>query len=84
MQKEDLIYLANNISTLCQIPVRIYRNKKLFHFYYSVDLIKDPFYLHEFELSTFEKEISYIIEDLYVDDAVDLLDELPAMLMPAP
>ena len=60
MQKEDLIYLANNISTLCQIPVRIYRNKKLFHFYYSVDLIKDPFYLHEFELSTFEKEISYI------------------------
>ena len=28
-----------------------------------------------------EKEINYIIEDLYVDDAVDLLDELPAIMV---
>ena len=28
-----------------------------------------------------EKEISNIIEDLYIDDAVDLLDELPANLV---
>ena len=28
-----------------------------------------------------DKEINYIIEDLYVDDAVDLLDELPAIMV---
>ena len=28
-----------------------------------------------------DKDINYIIEDLYVDDAVDLLDELPAIMV---
>lgn len=28
-----------------------------------------------------DKEINYIIEDLYIDDAVDLLDELPAIVV---
>lgn len=28
-----------------------------------------------------DKELAYIIEDLYVDDAVDVLDELPAILV---
>ena len=28
-----------------------------------------------------DKEISYIIEELFVDDAVDLLDELPAIVV---
>ena len=60
MKKEDLIYLANNISTLCGIPIRIYKNKELIHFYYTVNLVKDPFNEYECELFEKNEEIGYV------------------------
>lgn len=63
MKKEDLIFLANNLSTLCRIPIRIYKDKEQIHFFNSTSLIKDPFIVEEEKLLNKTEEIGYIIND---------------------
>ena len=59
MNKEDLIFLTTNTSSLCGIPARIYKGNENIFFYYVEKIIKDPFLLEESELLKKEDDIGY-------------------------
>lgn len=65
MKQEDILYLSLNLSQLCGIPTRVYKNKKLIKFYCNVELVKDPFILDKEKLDISTSNIYYFISKHY-------------------
>lgn len=60
MQQIDIEFLSSNISSLCGIPIRIYKDNKYVFFYSVIDLIKDPITIVENEILSKNEKIGYI------------------------
>lgn len=61
MKKDELIYLSTNISDMCSLPLRIYKNEEMIYFHYVVNFVKDPFILLKDELLNKKDNIGYIV-----------------------
>lgn len=65
MKKIDYEYIADNISNISRIPVRVYHNKKLEVLFNTSSFPIDPATPYLAELLTIQKNISYYITPLY-------------------
>ena len=65
MKKIDYEYIADNISNISRIPVRVYHNKKLEVLFNTSSFPIDPAVPYLAELLTIQKNISYYITPLY-------------------
>ena len=59
MKKIDLKYLCTTIGNLSGIPIRIFKNKKLYFYYGQVKLIKDPMEIYKDEILSINEHVGY-------------------------
>ena len=56
-------YICTNLSNLMGIPVRMFENGELTFYHSLVNLVKDPFYLHERDLFRLEGHVAYFVTE---------------------
>ena len=65
MKNIDYDYIAENMSELAYIPIRIYKNDQFVKFYSPIPFDIDPATLYIDKLLSIEKKISYYITPYY-------------------
>lgn len=63
MNKDDLIYLSNNLANLSGLPVRLYQNEEKIYYYSTIDLVKDPFIVDEKDALSKKEHVSHFINE---------------------
>ena len=65
MKQIDYDYIAENMSEISRIPIRLYKNNELLKFYTPISFSIDPAKLYLDQLLLIEKNISYYITPFY-------------------